>query len=386
MIKIAVLGAFDRYNYGDLLFPHVVENEIKNRNVTVELDYVSLFARNMSAYGGKNTISLREFRNNYDKYDGIIVAGGDVVGANWCDTLYYMLDNNFIALSFRVIKKIFGEDVVSKLIANTIGSGCTFPWIPQYGLNSKKTLYSSVGGSGISLLTKPLKTKLMHDLEYSTYISVRDNKTKGELSTLNNNVLIAPDSAILISQYFRKSILSPIISGSYIVFQICQRLSKGHEAQIAEQLMIISKNTGMKVVLLPIGTAQGHSDQIPLRKIKNILGTKSIIFEDQVIENVMNVIANSQIFIGTSLHGCITAMSFKRNFIALVRGVPKLETYVTTWCNKGINICYDYESISKKFNELSTHVPSTQQLDNMIIKSKENFGKMVSILVSLKDK
>jgi hypothetical protein len=83
--------------------------------------------------------------------------------------------------------------------------------------------------------------------------------------------------------------------------------------------------------LVPIGYAQGHEDEIPLRQIYNLTTSPIEIIEDETIYNITYAISKAQFYIGTSLHGAITAISYKVPHIALTSRVPKLIHFLETW-------------------------------------------------------
>ena len=83
-------------------------------------------------------------------------------------------------------------------------------------------------------------------------------------------------------------------------------------------------------LLLPIGFAALHEDNIALKQMQNIYNNFVLIDKLNIYE-IMNLIANSYFFAGTSLHGNITAMSFGIRHIGLNPEIKKLENYLKTW-------------------------------------------------------
>ena len=86
------------------------------------------------------------------------------------------------------------------------------------------------------------------------------------------------------------------------------------------------------ICLCPIGTASGHSDDIALAKIYNLLKRKDnvLLVTFPNIYDIMWLIKHSALYVGTSLHGTITALSFGVPFVA--HGPLKLKNYLETWC------------------------------------------------------
>lgn len=51
MKKINIIGAFDRNNYGDLLFPIIIEKTLKKKGIKNEFNYYALNKTDLSEVG-----------------------------------------------------------------------------------------------------------------------------------------------------------------------------------------------------------------------------------------------------------------------------------------------------------------------------------------------
>lgn len=92
----------------------------------------------------------------------------------------------------------------------------------------------------------------------------------------------------------------------------------------------------MKIALLTIGKAPGHSDDGPLDKLHSLLGDERAYRVDSGnIEDIIRCIATSKLYCGTSLHGAITALAYAVPQIALLpQRVIKLSSFLETWVPK----------------------------------------------------
>lgn len=67
----------------------------------------------------------------------------------------------------------------------------------------------------------------------------------------------------------------------------------------------------------------------------------------------MYLVSKSSIYVGTSLHGLITAQSYNIPFIALNKGISKIDNYCKTWA-KGVSLgsidFNDIEQLEELFN------------------------------------
>lgn len=139
---------------------------------------------------------------------------------------------------------------------------------------------------------------------------------------------------------------SSILNEKFIFFQINEEHGKAREDFFSRVLARVADKTHLRICLCPIGIAPGHSDQTPLSKMSSLLGDKSVFIKHPSIWDIMYLIKHSAMYIGTSLHGTITAMSFNVKFIA--HGPVKLENYVETWCNHTSNrFIEDYSNLEE---------------------------------------
>lgn len=110
---INLVGAYDRFNYGDMLFPYIIEYILDKNFISYELTCYGLRKSDFTNVGAKETKRMAEMP--MDGY--VIVAGGDTMVAN---IQFLYLDNieSKIQLLFeRFIRKILGGNYV-QLVKN----------------------------------------------------------------------------------------------------------------------------------------------------------------------------------------------------------------------------------------------------------------------------
>src|SRR5699024_2081618 len=79
------------------------------------------------------------------------------------------------------------------------------------------------------------------------------------------------------------------------------------------------------------------------------------------IYEIMGLIAFSKVYLGTSLHGAITAMSYLVPAIGLNRKVHKLESYMRTW-------------VSTQYSNLDFHEISFERINQLIDEFNTNYS------------
>lgn len=366
---INIIGAFDRYNYGDLLFPIVIEKYIKeNRKELLEeydLRYFGLVESDLSAVGGKKTEALKNLYNEeLSENSMVIVSGGDVLPARISSMDVDLSSSNLSMLFKKVIIKAINRRNFEKISMKKFNLNTRFPWIVEKD-NFKNNIfitYNAVGGSTLNELPSFEVDEIKRNMSKSNYISVRDNKSLDNVKELNSKLY--PDSATIMSKFFPINILKNKISNDvdnfvknnrnkYICIQSNLCSIRGKEEVLVRELEKIHREEGLEIVLLPIGVAANHDDNIALNRLKKYFNIKVNHIEKLNIYDIMYLIANSRFFAGTSLHGNITAMSYAIPHIGLNRKISKLDNYLKTWDLEEQNHCIDFEELYNEFKIIS---------------------------------
>lgn len=366
--KIRFLSAADRVNYGDLLFPLIFKNYLDTLH-SDEFTFINygIVKSDLSNFGAIKTKSFRQLENDLLENDKVVIGGGEVLFGSWT-TLYAFINPLFKrALIYPFVKKIENQFKISKLILSKKGVRLPFSFSSNdFNLKNLRVYYSSVGGGG------KLKIKgyeyLNEILSQASLISLRDKRSLNLLNNVENIKLkLVPDSALLMSHFYGieelkklKTIQKP--KRNYFFVQVGRLKAPGNKEVFAEKLAKISEHFNVDIVLSPIGTAPGHEDDVVLKRLKNI-NPKFKYIEPNNVFDTMYLITNCTLYLGTSLHGAITAMSYCKPFVGLNLKIKKLESYSQTWVNeKYLNI---------DFNELQSEV-----IENYIELFKANYSKV----------
>lgn len=394
--RIAVIGAFDRHNYGDLLFPFIIERAVLMRGFIGTVEYFSTVESNLAEFGAKPTKSLRSLfsrRNGADTL--VIVAGGEVLSATWPVIIRYLC-SPWIGILINRITRLFGFRASAQFFSRIMGIPSLLPFVYSKDDFSPGTLvvYNAVGGSHLTTEKCSLvKHMVSEKLRGSSYISVRDHETKDLLDMMGiGNVRLSPDCAVLVSDLFPYDELSHQVGDElkahcmgfkdgYVCFQSALTYVLGKERSIAEMLVQLQLTTGLGVLIFNIGRAVGHSDQDAAAAISQyISGNDNIrVVDTRTIHEVMYVISRSRAYIGTSLHGVITAVSYSVPHIGLCpTQVPKLATFIKNWCDTGSSSLSEYENLIGHVTRVisAPKIELNQVSRNLKTEAEGNFDRM----------
>lgn len=388
--RLYILAPNDRFNYGDLLFPYIIQHYFSK--FFDDIKFISTTKSDLSYKGGLRTEAYSELFNVDKKYENhLIIAGGESLCVRWFYILSYV--NKKVSYLFKLayhLKKILGKysfKLFSEIIDIAYRTKTYYVFsvgkneLPQY----KTIAYNALGGSGL-LHEKKLDKRTIKILSSVDYFSVRDNDTSIALKRNNIEHFICPDTAILMSAVFPEEILKKRKSNSYnldtekyIFFQGNYQIWKDSVGIALQQIQKLQKNTNYKICLCPISTALGHSDQIFLEELATKLENEDIDYiyiNEPNIFDIMWLIKHSQMYIGSSLHGAITAMSFSVPFVGY--GPRKLEAYINQW-TKGNGVHFgkkeDIFSLAMK-NIQKKIIPNADYQKKIVLGAFEKLSKL----------
>lgn len=389
--RLYILAPNDRFNYGDLLFPYIIRHYFSK--YFDDIKFVSTTMSDLSEKGGIPTDSYSElFKMDANWENHLIVAGGESLCANWLTILSFVNKNvSFISKLAYKFGQIFGKSSVkffSKIVEILYKTKTHYVFsIGKDEIPHIKTIaYNALGGSWF-LNNKKFDKRTIEILSSVDYFSVRDADTSKALKKNGIKHFLCPDTAILMSEVFSEEYLQNHLSipferfnGKYIFFQGNHNMWRDKEDCAARQLKILQEKTGYKLCLCPIGTALGHLDQIALKNI-SMKFDRTINFE--LVENpnifdIMWLIKHAQIYIGSSLHGTITAMSFGVPFVGY--GPRKVGAYIEQWTSDYENcFCSKDFILDKAIKIIQSNFKSCSNEQKSLVKSA--FGIMSKLYV-----
>lgn len=352
--RVFILGAFDRFNYGDILFAHISAHLLRRRFPNIEIHFVGFRRIDLRASGGVLVESF-DFIEKFTNAPGrslIWVSGGAVLDVRWW-TMCQMLLTDRGSRLFRRLRRYLRDDLLDALCRRYARSVHPMPWIfaeTAFQFREPVTvMYNSVGGSNFAGLPERLRSAVRDGLSRAKYLSVRDTKSEDALAGLGvASIDLVPDSAVLLNDM---GLSRKIVSlgegpegrelaaapqddwGSYICFQCAGRFFKKFEPQICAQIKALHERTGLNVVVFGIGYAPLHDDDLAVRGLSDFFQGEDWLFRylENDVSGIARVIANSQCYIGTSLHGYITAFAFSRPRVGLSPQVDKLIGFRDAW-------------------------------------------------------
>lgn len=387
--KAILLGAFDRFNYGDLLFPIVAQNELAQHSPDTVTAVHALVESDWSRYGALKTQSLRALYRPGALRDGdaVIFAGGGTIGVDW-NHMHANLLGRGGNLALYYLKRLGGTALADGFSRRYFGARAPFPWVagPEDFPARVKVAYNAVGGSEFARLAPSVQHRTLDRLSRAAYLSVRDGETRRLFAPLEDRIRVelSPDSAILMSEQFPLSWLqqhaeSPLPDAPYVCFQSNVNYARQHVSRIVAALEALYEQHGLHALLLPIGRYVGLDDKLALDGILSALRTPAAIVSDQAsLWDIMRSIAQSRLFVGTSLHGNVTAQSFAVPHLGLSDCPCKLDYYLASWDLPEQSRCVALDEVCAQAG-VALAVPEVlrqQKRGELIGLARENFARL----------
>lgn len=345
MKKIVVIGAFDRYNYGDNLMPILFELFLKEFYPEIissyEIVYSALTDSDLTKYKAKKTIAMyKALDKKNESVHSIISIGGEVLCAS-SSTLFLHMNNTKKNKNFVVFLRKHKMKVLADLFCKHFYKlPWEYPYIPPKD-DSRLTAFNTVGGGMPKRSLRNFNvyfSGVVERLANADYLSVRDKRGVSSLKNFSNPKLY-PDSAIVMADFITddfllnecKEDINQLMKKNYICFQAAPKKSDASAEEWVNILKKLSQKYNLDIVLCPIGYANGHDDFSFLKEIKDkSSGDFTLLYELNLWE-ILSTIKNSKIFLGTSLHGVITALSFSVPYVGLNPKVDKLNSFLKEW-------------------------------------------------------
>ena len=326
---IRYISASERINYGDLLFPIIFKKYFGDE---FRFENYGLIKSDNSNFGALKTKSFKKLSKEINHKDILVIGGGEVLFSRWSKLVSFISSFYNYIFKWKIFKKF--ESITNITSYYMGGKGNYSPYVPRFKAN---TYYISVGGQFNKSMTSSKRKEIKSILKKTKSLTVRDLRTFESLRNENVECKLIPDSAILMSKMYNMNDLKSLASIAikdfnfpFIYLQVA--VDKGPEDLhlFVDKMSKAANDHSLKIICCPIGLASGHDDHIILKQMIDLNPDWQYIHPKNIYD-IMLLIASSKLYVGTSLHGAITAFSFGVPIVPLNKKIKKLDSFVSTW-------------------------------------------------------
>ena len=321
-LPLVLFGAFDRHNFGDLLFPHLMTALLPERVFA----FAGLVERDLLAFGGHRVRALGAERPLQ-----LIHVGGELLACTAWQAAVMLLDP---AGAAAAIARYDADPVAAAAwAARQLGTSRLAPYVVgREALAPGGTLiFNAVGGVDWSHLSLAHREAVKTALRQADWASVRDHLTQAALRAEGLDVPLCPDPAVMVAACFGERIavqqhhgevqaLRTDFPQGYLALQFSADF--GDDATLdalVRELSRVVAATGLGLVCYRAGAAPWHDDAGLYDILQQRLppGTTRL-FESLNLWDICALIAASRGAIGSSLHGRIVALAYGLPRVSLI--------------------------------------------------------------------
>ncbi|RJF97044.1 polysaccharide pyruvyl transferase family protein [Noviherbaspirillum cavernae] len=341
-----LFGAFDRHNFGDLLFPHIAAALLNDENIV----FAGLAERDMRNQGGHRVEAIARLATQWQHCAvNVIHAGGELLGCDaWQAAVMLQTPRHARSIVAQYdgnrqdglawARRMIGLDALAPYVL----SRDIFPHVGQM-------IHNAIGGVEIDECDAMMRAEILARLRAADAVGVREKQSMTLLQAHGIATRLMPDPAVMVADLFDARIrqradagevarMRTIFPRGYIAVQFSA--GYGDDAtlrEIAAQLDQVAAATGYGIVFFRAGAAPWHDELACYRRVaQRMHAPASRIFASLNLWDICALLARSHAYCGSSLHGRIVAMAYALPRINLRHparpgGVDKVRAYADTW-------------------------------------------------------
>jgi len=303
-MRIAHFGTFDVENYGDLLFPLVLERRLSD--VCEAFVHVSPVGSAPIWQDCVPAIGFDEFLREAPEVDGVVIGGGQILRAS------------------PTPLGVYDRGGVSPFVA--------YPslWLGAAYVAARDGLPLCWNAPGVPAPFDTAAARFMRWTGSVTdHASVRDRQSRRllEKTGVEAQMGVVPDTAVEVSRLWTEAEISSAYEDAFahrrrdvpertLAFHVNARLAGEDLSVVAAHIDSICGKREATPVLLAIGPS--HGDLETQRAVAAKMSSDPLLVDrPRSLREIAACIARSELYVGSSLHGMITACSFGRRCILI---------------------------------------------------------------------
>ena len=299
-MRIAQLGTFDVENYGDLLFPLLAEKRLCSRVPGLRLDAVSPVGGPPVWKECYPTIEYDFLIERLSEYDGFLVGGGNIVRVSAS-----LLKNYREGLTPLLGYANLWAGISAELQGGTAPICWNAPGVP-------------------AALPSELRPTLRTCLDRADYLSVRDIPSRDFLQEVapDADISVVPDPAWDVDELWPSEALAKAYRSAFearnravprrsIAVHVNARyLDPISVEKVSACLDSLCRKFDATAMLLALAPCHAD-DELSLRVAKKMTTAPLVIDRPTGLKEIAACIAHSDAYLGSSMHGFITASAFR---------------------------------------------------------------------------
>jgi len=345
---LLLFGAFDRHNFGDLLFPHVATALLEDEAPIL----AGLADRDLRGHGGHAVRGVARLAAELG--DGalrILHVGGELLSCDAWEAAVMLCGPDEAR---EVVARLDARPAERRAWARqSLGLAAHAPYCLPRRLfpGTTRVVYNAVGGVALDACEPVLRAEVLAKLAEADLVTVRDTRSLDHLRAAGIAARLAPDSVVMVAELFGERIARHAAEGEVAALRtvfpqgwLAVQFSAdfGDDATldaIAGQLRRVLAETGLAAIFFRAGAAPWHDELDVYRRVAARLPDAPVgVFTSLDVWDICALIAESRAYVGSGLHGRIVAMACALPRVNLVRAGAggKQAAYAETWEGAGV--------------------------------------------------
>lgn len=346
-----LFGAFDRHNFGDMLFPHVLARMLPGRKIR----FAGLRKCDLRAYGGHAVDAIATLASGYaDQACDIVHVGGELLTCDAWEAAV-MLSPPGQAMPMIEAHSAWMRTPAEWAKAH-LGLAMRAPYILSKAnfAPARRIVFNAIGGVGLERRDPTMVAEVVNALRQADGVSVRDTITQQALHDAGIATKLLPDPAVMVAELFGGTIgqcaagkavasIRNTFPNGYIAVQFSADFGDDRTlGVIGAQLDVVAANHGVGVAFFRAGMAPWHDDlEVYDRTRQRMRTARATIMASPNIWDICALIASSRAYCGSSLHGRIVAAAFALPHVNLFHparaaGPSKQASFAAAW--EGVDV------------------------------------------------
>lgn len=295
---LAHFGTFDVENFGDLLFPLLLKRRMANTGI--ECAHISPTGTSGHWLDALPSVSIKEANEMESAFTSVIVGGGNILRDSPTSLPLYVSSSE------------------------ATGGAMAYPtlWRTAFSMAHRKRIPMCWNAVGVP---HPTNTRYAVSIRWgaclSSYIAVRDQDSRNNLlgSGISTPIRVVPDTALGIRDLWSASELcdayhhvfstsSRFVPERVLAISIKRKYLPADLTETAATLDYLANYLNATPVLLALGPC--HGDLEIALSVARYMKLKPILPTLRSLKEIAACIGNAVQYVGSSLHGAITAVSF----------------------------------------------------------------------------
>jgi hypothetical protein len=308
-----LFGAFDRHNFGDLLFPHLLAALLPGQVFGV----CGLVERDLRAFGGHQVRPLAA------QAARLIHVGGELLTCSAWQAAVMLLDP--AAAEAAIARYAADPAAAATWAARRLGTACSMPYVVGRGALAPggRLIFNAVGGVAWDALSASQRDEVKAALREADWLSVRDHVTQAALRAEGIDAPLCPDPAVMVAECSGELILQHQRRGAvqamreafpqgYLACQFSADFADDASLDaLAQGLARTAAATGLGVALFRAGAAPWHDDPaLYASLLRRLPPGAARLFPSLHLWDICALIAASRGTVASSLHTRLVALAY----------------------------------------------------------------------------